>query len=209
MGPFRDLGDNQERCFSMKRGENRAELIVKLKWLFDVFEKKQAGQSVSGADVCIFISHTRQDTESCIPIAEYLCDAGIDIYFDHYDPMIDELVQQGNADKVAAHIQEGIEYSSHMICVVSPQTVNSYWVPFEVGYGYGKIPLAVLTLKGLAEDALPEYMRTTRVIRGTLTLNAFIAELLEAEVKALENGSVITKHSELRHALDDVLDWRT
>ena len=33
---------------------------------------------------CIFISHQKEDTESCRQIADYLLAAGIDVYFDEY-----------------------------------------------------------------------------------------------------------------------------
>jgi hypothetical protein len=93
-----------------------------------------------------------------------------------------------------------------MLCVVSKNTVKSFWAPFEVGYGYGKIPLAVLTLKGIPDESLPNYMRTTNVIRGTMSLNEFIGKLLGQEHETLAHRGAIKKHFE-RHPLDNVLDW--
>jgi hypothetical protein len=157
---------------------------------------------------CIFISHVREDTEACEPIAQYIQDAGLDVYFDKYDQTLADLVRQGNPDKVTERIQSGIDHSTHMICVVSPRTVTSYWVPFEVGYGCkSAIGLGVLTLKGIADDDLPDYMKTTRVIRGTRSLNEFIAELVGTSTDRLVEQKAIKKHTDGRHPLDKVLDW--
>lgn len=197
----------------MARGLNRAEPSVRLQraleGLGELLREHKSDLQISerATTTCVFISRIRHDTQSCIPIAEYLLDAGIDVYFDQYDRTLEELVREGNADKVTKRIQEGIDQSSHMICVVSSATVNFYWVPFEVGYGYGKLPLGVLTLKGLRDEELPDYLRTTRIIRGTLSFNSFVAELLGDDRRSLEDRLIITKHTDRQHVLDDVLDW--
>jgi hypothetical protein len=144
-----------------------------------------------------------------VPIADYLLDAGLDVYFDEYDKTLDELVNQGNADAVTRRIQEGIDRSSHMLAVVSPKTITSYWVPFEIGYGYERTGLGVLTLKGLVENLLPEYLRTTRIIRGTKSLNAFVSELLGTTQNLLESRQVIKAASTAAYPLDGVLDWNS
>ncbi|HUS09899.1 MAG TPA: toll/interleukin-1 receptor domain-containing protein [Pyrinomonadaceae bacterium] len=153
----------------MAKGINRAES----------FQKARAGSARKAFTEwrdksCVFISHQQEDTEACEPIAQYLVELGVDVYFDKYDKALSPLTAAGNPNKVTQHIQEGIDFSTHMICVVSPKTVKSYWVPFEVGYGYSRITLGVLTLKGVEDGTLPEYMKTTNVIRGTKSLNNFL-----------------------------------
>lgn len=190
------------------QGENRAEPLTKLDIRFRQLEKSIEGREFRFAGPCVFISHIKEDTEACEPIAIYIQNAGLDVYFDKYDKTLADLVREGNPDKVTERIQEGIELSSHMLCVVSPQTIHSYWVPFEVGYGCrAAIGLGVLTLKGLADDALPDYMRTTRVVRGTLSLNQFIAELVGLSSESLIEDKALKRHSDIGHSLDCVLDW--
>ena len=156
---------------------------------------------------CVFISYHHEDESACQKIADYLINAEIDVYFDKYDKTLSQLVNEGNADKVTKRIQDGIDFSSHMLCVVSITTVKSYWVPFEVGYGYPKIALGIMTLKGVEESSLPEYMKTTKVIRGTKSLNDFISGLLSQSVDSLSIKGLIRKASEQQHPLDEVLDW--
>jgi hypothetical protein len=155
---------------------------------------------------CVFISHQHEDTQACDPIAQYLVELGVDVYFDKYDKALSQLTAAGNSTKVTQHIQEGIDFSTHMVCVVSTKTVKSYWVPFEVGYGYNRITLGVLTLKGVADEMLPDYMKTTQVIRGTKSLNLFIAELLGQPKDFLESRASF-KSSSSNHPLDSVFDW--
>ncbi len=195
-------------------GLNRADplnrlaiLLAKMKDEISKAKNQEASPADSGA-LCIFLSHKREDTEACEPIADYIMKAGADVYFDKTDTDLAELVLEGNPDAVTAQIQKGIDSSTHMLCVVSEATVRSYWVPFEVGYGYNKVKrLGVLTLKGISDSELPDYMRTTNVVRGTKSLNDFIAELLGEAVNELVAEKALRKYSELPHPLDKVLDW--
>jgi hypothetical protein len=185
----------------MSAGTNRAES----------FQKARAGSARKAFTEwrnkpCVFISHQHEDTQACDPLAHYLVELGIDIYFDKYDKMLSQMTVASDPTQVTQHIQEGIDFSTHMICVVSPKTVKSYWVPFEVGYGYSRITLGVLTLKGIEDGMLPEYMKTTSVIRGTKSLNRFIAELLGQPRDSLESRASL-KASAANHPLERVLDW--
>jgi hypothetical protein len=117
----------------MARGTNRAEPHQKVR-------SGSARKSFSDwlGRLCVFISHQNEDTQACETI---LLSLGVDIYFDKYDKMLSQLTLSQDPTKVTQHIQEGIDFSTHMICAVSPKTVTSYWVPFEVGYGYSRIIL--------------------------------------------------------------------
>jgi len=187
----------------MVRGTNRANALDNLTRLL-----KAIGEAVEyDKKPCIFISHQRADIEECEKVAEYLIGAGIDVYLDKYDKTLEQLAQEGNPDKLTQRLQKGIDNSTHMICVVSTATIKSYWVPFEVGYGYRHIILGILTLKGIDDADLPDYMKTTKVIRGTKSLNTFVAELLGTKGQVLEEQHVIKSYTAARHPLDDVLDW--
>jgi TIR domain len=192
----------------VNKGENRADPDVRLGIMLRQYIGALKNEEFKLPGPCIFISHIREDTEACEPIAQYILSAGVKIYFDRYDKTLPELVREGNPDKITARIQEGIDLSTHMLCVVSPKTVNSAWVPFEVGYGCkAAIGLGILTLKGIPDDALPDYMKTARVVRGTRSLNQFIAELLGTTPERLIEQKAIKRYSETSHSLDGVLDW--
>lgn len=157
---------------------------------------------------CVFISHQKADATICRHIADYLMDAGIDVYFDEYDKDLKIYRQDNNAQGVVNSIRKGIQQSSHMLCVISPNTLYSKWVPWEVGYGYDKTAIAALTLKGIADEQLPEYIKTIQLVRGTKTLNDYISNLAgEYKEKMFSSKRLINEGTGI-HPLDDYLDWK-
>lgn len=109
-----------------------------------------------------------------------------------------------------------------MLVVVSEKTYKSQWVPFEVGYGHAaildqglednmeiaKVRLSILTLKDIAEKSLPDFMQVGNVIRGTKSLNTYIASITGRLEKSLVNESRVFSNSMQKHPLDDVLNWK-
>lgn len=156
---------------------------------------------------CIFISHQQKDKNTCRKIADYLLNTNIDVYFDEYDEDLKDYRQSNNPHGVVDSIRIGINNSSHMLVIVSPNTIQSRWVPWEIGYGYDKTDLGVLTLKGIQDNDLPDYLKTTRILRGTKSLNSYLAGLTGIYESAMESRNLIKSHSMSAHPLDDYLDW--
>jgi hypothetical protein len=127
-------------------------------------------------DLCVFISHQKKDSSACSKIADYLKESGIDVYFDEYDSDLKIAVQSEKPKQVVNAIKAGINNSTHMLCVISPNTLYSKWVPFEVGYGYDITKVLVLTLKGIKSTDLPDYIKAVPIIRYIYDINKFIKE---------------------------------
>lgn len=156
---------------------------------------------------CVFISHQREDTAACRPIADYIMKAGLDIYFDDYDKTLSQLVAQGDPDKITKRIQEGIDYSTHMLCVVSDEYGSLLLGAVRSWLRIREDTARILTFKGITDEMLPDYMKTTEVIRGTTSLNQLIARLLRDNKESLEFRGAIKSASMSQHPLDSVLDW--
>jgi hypothetical protein len=156
---------------------------------------------------CVFLSHQQKDKNTCKKIADYLLNADIDVYFDEYDEDLKNYRQSNNPQGVVDSIRIGINNSSHMLVIVSPNTIESRWVPWEIGYGYEKTDLGVLTLKGIHENDLPDYLKTTKVLRGTKSLNSYLAGLTGIYESSMEKQNLITNYKHLFHPLDDCLDY--
>lgn len=124
---------------------------------------------------CVFISHQKADKDNAKKIADYLIAAGVDVYLDEYDKDLKTQHQSNNPKGVTDSICKGINNSSHMLVLISPNTMKSTWVPFEIGYGYDKTDLNVLCLKGIPAGGLPEYVRTVNIIRNIYDLNVYIS----------------------------------
>ena len=120
---------------------------------------------------CLFISHQQKDKSQALKIADYIMSIGIDVYIDEYDKDLKIYHQSNNAKAVTDSIRNGINNSSHMLVIVSPNTLFSTWVPFEIGYGYDQTDLLTLCLKGIPKGGLPEYLKSTKIIRDIYDLN--------------------------------------
>lgn len=156
---------------------------------------------------CIFLSHQQSDKIVCREIADYLMAANIDVYFDEDDDDLKVYRQTNNPNGVVNSIRKGINNSSHMLVVVSPNTIDSSWVPWEVGYGYDNTDLGVLTLKGIKDEHLPDYLKTTLVVRGTKSLNSYLAKISGKAESILESVKLIKNYSMASHPLDNYLDF--
>ena len=164
-------------------------------------EKKRLGQK------CIFISHQKSDTEACSIIADYLIKAGVDIYFDEYDVDLKIYRESNNPKGVTDSIRKGINLSTHMLCVISPRTLTSSWVPFEVGYGFDKTKLGVLTLKGISQNTLPDYVKTAElIVRDIYDVNQLISNLRNIEKEWLMESRSIKNYSATAHPLSNYMD---
>jgi len=90
-----------------------------------------------------------------------------------------------------------------MLCVISPATLYSKWVPFEVGYGYDKTDLATLTLKGIKNSDLPDYIKTKPIIRDIYDINKFVERHMG---KPVLERKMFSDHNSSYHPLNNVMD---
>ena len=199
-----------------EKGLNKANLNENITWLV-----KSLGNSTLNKRPCVFLSHKREDKDACKSIALYLKNAGIDYYLDEEDNALQNASSTGNSMKITESIKKGIRESTHMMVIVSDKTYKSLWVPFEVGYGHASIldqenlnskedliKLSVLTLKDISEKTLPDYLQVGYVIKGTKSLNEYVAKITNRLEKSLLNESRIFSNGKMQHPLDNVLNWQ-
>ncbi len=159
----------------------------------------------------VFISHQKNDRIAAGELAAYIQWLGIDVYFDEYDIALQVADQTNNPNGVVSAIKKGINSSTHMLCVVSPNTLTSEWVPFEVGYGYDNTDLAVVTLKGISDFNLPDYIRVVKMIRGYDGLDSFLLSksggrrhLVESNIRKCSAEGMY--FSVKKHPLSSIMD---
>lgn len=152
-------------------------------------------------EVCIFISHQKNDSSAARKIADYLIRAGIDVYFDEYDKSIN----RSDPKSVVAAIKRGLDASSHLLVLLSNNALKSTWVPWEVGYGYHKNVVG-LTLKEVARVTLPEYLQVIPIVKGTMSLNTFVSGLVGVGQEAMINENRLTRYFSVYHPLSEILD---
>lgn len=159
----------------------------------------------SASEPCIFLSHISIDKSIAIAIGNYIKDqGGIDIYLDINDQDLQNAANSGDAVRVTQFIERGLLYSTHVMCLVSANTVKSWWVPYELGFGKrSSKPLSTLKLKG--DASLPAYLEVSEIIRGTKGLNAYLAAIRGTLRKSLTEALI--SHSAPNHPLDPYVDW--
>lgn len=125
----------------------------------------------------VFLSHKSEDKDYVEQIGEYIMSAGIDIYLDKYDPALQRADSVGDDKKVTECIQEGISRSTHILCIISEKTKNSWWVPYEIGYGKkSDKELASLIRKDVTN--IPSYLSIEKTITNIDGINDYIKEIL-------------------------------
>jgi len=155
---------------------------------------------------CCFISYQSSDREQAKIVADYLLAAGIDVYFDQYDGDLRISNQTKNPKHVVESLCKGINNSSHMIVVLSPVTMSSKWVPFEIGFGYEKTEVLILCLKDILPGTLPEYIRTCKILRDIYDLNGQISKFMNIEKKLLEARNQIKTYNSSENPLTAIMD---
>jgi len=175
------------------------------------FESNKSYASANEDKPCIFLSHISIDKTAVEGIADYIMEkADIDVYLDIHDEALQKAVDRGNSEEITALIERGIASSSHTMCLISEETVKSWWVPYELGYAKksGK-EISSLKLKGSVE--LPDFLKIGALIHGTKSLNEYIERVI-SDFKIIKSYSSINEslesHTESKHPLDNILDWK-
>jgi len=151
----------------------------------------------------IFISHQKKESDVARKIADYLEDAGVDIYFDQYDGKID----RSNPESVVRAIRYGIHNSTHMLVLFSPNTFDSMWVPWEIGYAYNSsITLGVIRLKGVPKNELPEYLKVVKIVSDIWDLNQLISDVTRVQRSQLLTEGRIREYNDTVHPLWQYMD---
>ncbi len=155
---------------------------------------------------CVFISHKKEDSQEAKKLAKYIMDSGIDVFFDENDPVLNNPEKNTNPVIVTTAINKALEKSTHMICVVSEKTKESWWVPYEIGYvwnnkGFTHSSMAILLLKSITE--LPEYLFLVEKIDSTTKLDSFLKKI--ANMSYLLNEKTKSFSSFTNHPLKTIL----
>ncbi len=155
---------------------------------------------------CIFLSHISIDKKIVEEIANYIMYKGdLDVYFDKYDDELQQAEREGNPRKITELIERGINASTHVMCLISEETKNSWWVPYEIGYGKkANIEIASLNLKG--NTYLPDYLKIGKILKGTMSLNEYIKKVISDSIMKFSINESLEPHDSQDHPLDDILD---
>lgn len=112
----------------------------------------------------VFISYSHIDSSDADAIVTTLDDLGVDTFRDVKD------IEWGQA--ISTKVREGLEAAAAIIVIVSPGSLKSQWVAYEVGYGTGtgKRILPYLTHPALG---LPGFMADLTYVKSIDNIRDF------------------------------------
>ncbi len=149
----------------------------------------------------VFISHRTADDSKAQLIAIRLKEKGIVCYLDHFDPTLKP------ARQITALLVDRIKACTHLMALVTDNTRDSWWVPFEIGVAR-EAPRRITSYDS-STKTLPEYLTEWPVMTTSSDLDKF-AEAYHRD-RVTSKGKLATAyraiatpeefHSELKSAL--------
>ncbi len=140
-----------------------------------LYESRQYFSSSDKKPV-VFLSHKSEDKDYVEKVGQYLMNSGIDIYLDKYDPSLQRATKESDAKKVTECIHKGIKNSDYILCITSEKTIESWWVPYEIGYGKNANK-KITTLIRKDISYIPDFLKIEKIIKNISGINDFIKEI--------------------------------
>lgn len=145
----------------MRKGRNRA-------YRFD------RGAYMQNTEPCVFIANTGMNTGFLEDLSDYIMNSGLDVYFEK-DLQKSDL---NPVRTVTLQMDRGLLGASHILSLISDETLRAGLPSFESGYGL-KANKSILGLVVRGHEKLPVYMKLDHVIDNKAELNKFLVELLK------------------------------
>lgn len=158
----------------------------------------------------VFISHKDCDSQLAIQINNYLTRKGVITYLDALDNSID--LTRGSKE-LTNYLRNEIQDSTDILVIMSEDTKNSWWVPFEIGMASDQNLPIVTFLRDYVP--LPEYLDYWPCIRSLNDIDKYInitkrrilrERIIEQSITKRENFSTVNSridkyYSELKRNL--------
>lgn len=138
----------------MRQGKNVAEEIRNDQCIRYLYQ-----QTSKSSGPCFFISHKNEDADAALEIGNHIMnDFGYNIYLDLFDESLQVADQKNDVESIVKSIHKGLEYSTHLLCIITEKSKKSWWIPYEIGFAQanGK-KTASLKIKTL--EYLPSFLR--------------------------------------------------
>ena len=156
--------------------------------------------SSSASQPCVFISHKKEDADFARDLSEYIMEKGINVYFDENDPILAK--EHKSPDEVVNAIKKGLEKSTHMIIVLSKKTLESNWVPWEVGFASAKDKEYRLLRLNDVFGEIPEFYKVAKLLNDYDDLNKYLASMKKTQTNNQISNDEVIRIRQLLERLD-------
>ena len=138
----------------MRKGINVAEELKNTPYRYYLYD-----QNMRPGGTCFFISHKNEDADAALEIGNHIMnDFGYNIYLDLFDETLQLADQNNDVETIVKSIHKGLSYSTHLLCVVTEKSKESWWIPYEIGYAQANNKKTA-SLKLKASEYLPTFLR--------------------------------------------------
>lgn len=142
----------------------------------------------------IFLSHKSEDKDYVEQIGLYLTNAGLNIYLDKYDSRLQSAVSNEDPNGITSCIHRGVNNSDYILCITSSETVKSWWVPYEIGYGRNA-QKKIATLVRNGTPYIPDYLKIEKILESISDLNNFISDIYNNHNIILNESTSYTNYT--------------
>ncbi len=151
------------------------------------------GKIIVGSETCVFISHNSRDKPMARAIAATLTEAGIFIYYDEHDKLLQTAAGSNDNKSIVKCIEDGLDCSSHLLGLITKATYGSWWVPYEIGGASGRSKKCAHII---AADVyrLPAYINIAPVLLDIDDLFKWASSTILYSSKTLKELSLPTSH---------------
>jgi hypothetical protein len=94
-------------------------------------------KSSAGPQSGVLISYSRRDRETAREVADALRASRIDYYLDEDDEELQIADEQEKHTIVVQRIEAGLAACTHLMGIITQNTKDSWWVPYEIGSAKG------------------------------------------------------------------------
>lgn len=158
---------------------------------------KMAASKLAPSNTCIFLSHKSEDKAAVKNIGEHIKSKDLDIYLDVDDPDLQTAVRNKDHDAITKFIELGIRSCTHIMTLISEATKNSWWVPYEVGFGKSE-QKSLSTLKLKDVTYIPSFLQITTVLKDARSLDSYLMRI--------KRSQPLTKYSVTSDTIDRLLE---
>lgn len=106
------------------------------------------GKERASAGPSIFLSHSHADKDIVEPAANFFASLGVSVYVDWLDPNMPAITNAQTANTIKLMIQ----VNKRFVVLATERSLQSRWVPWELGYADGEKKLSDIAILPIAED---------------------------------------------------------
>ena len=144
------------------------------------------GESTAVGHPVVFLSHRRSDKPVVQALSRLVSALGIHFWLDETDADLQRAAGLGmTGDAALVHaIERGVRHSTHLLGLLSPRTMGSWWVPYEIGFARAQSKGAIFVALELDRDlaSVPEYARIAPVFTSVDEIARWSAGLSGADL---------------------------